>query len=282
MMRRMSTGFIPLSTSAENRNQCSDAPSTPDGSAGLRAFMCSVESERCASRDRLRSIVVTPDSIPQFTIPKLVLGKTQDRETQPGDDMAWKLTEDLTNSLHLSSSSVSSSSSSSSLFCSSPAPGRKAQRSISDPNNCRQTSVNCTPSPFMESDQCSDPATRGALSLPHLAKITTPYGFITLSQSPQMANEEELFLQIGYRSWARDKKNMPLRKEMESNSSGRTLPVQSHTDALGCQVSRGISKSETTMSSGSFPSPATASRPKQSFWGVLRKHISSRQLTKSI
>lgn len=252
-MCRMSAGFM-RPVRSDNRTQCSDSPPRPNGSAGLRALMCSVGSERCASRDRFRSIVVTPHSIPQFTIPKPAVGRTQ-----PGEDMAWKLTEDLNNSLHLSSSSSSSSS----LFSSSP--GRKAQRSISDPNNCWQTSVSCIPSTFMESDQCSDPATRGALSLPRLAKITTSYGFITLSQSPQMANEEALFLQIGYQSWAKDKKNMPLRVETKSSSSGRILPVQSHTSALGHQVSRGISKSETNMSSGSFPSLADRNRASGEF-----------------
>lgn len=285
----MSAGFIPasaLSSSADSGSEVSDLSFLRRNSAaGLRGFMCSVGSESCARRDSLRSIVVTPDSIPQFTIPKLTVEDSsrysaEDRETQPGEDMAWTVTEELTNPLHLCSLSPSPS-----PFSSSPALWRKAQRSISDPSNHRRISVRCIPCNFMESDQCSDPATRGALSLPHLAKITTPYGFVTLSQSPQMANEEELFLQIGYRCRARDKKNTPLRNlivETKSSSSGGTPGVQSHTNADSHQVSRRISSSETNMRSGSFPSPATASRPKQNFWGVLRKHLSNQKLTKSI
>ncbi|PKU36221.1 c2 calcium-dependent domain-containing protein 4c-like [Limosa lapponica baueri] len=41
----------------------------------------------------------------------------------------------------------------------------------------------------------SDPATRAALSLPHLSKITTPYGFLTLGESPNTRRKESLFFQ---------------------------------------------------------------------------------------
>ncbi|KAH1168531.1 hypothetical protein KIL84_013121 [Mauremys mutica] len=41
----------------------------------------------------------------------------------------------------------------------------------------------------------SDPATRAALSLPHLSKITTPYGFLTLGESPNIRRKESLFFE---------------------------------------------------------------------------------------
>lgn len=283
----MSSGSVTVgmfSTSVDNDCELSDL--RRNNSAGLRAFTCITGSDSCASWDSLRRTVVTPDRIPQFTIPKLEVEEryTQDRETRPGEDTAWKTSEDLTGPLYLSSSSsfVSSSSSSSSfsLFSSSPALGRKARRSISDPDHHRRISARCSPCTFMESDQCSDPATRGALSLPHLAKITTPYGFVTLSQSPQMASEEELFLHAGPHFWARGKKNMTIRNlrvETESSLSGRVLP---HADSH--QVSGAISSSESSMCSGSFPSPADASKPKQSFWGGLHEYLSNQMLTKSI
>uniref|UniRef100_A0ACB8EP68 Uncharacterized protein n=1 Tax=Sphaerodactylus townsendi TaxID=933632 RepID=A0ACB8EP68_9SAUR len=44
----------------------------------------------------------------------------------------------------------------------------------------------------------SDPVTRAALSLPHLSKITTPYGFLTLGESPRVRRKESLF--FGYDS----------------------------------------------------------------------------------
>lgn len=278
---------LTLSTGAQSEETLSDLSDLrPNSAASVRVLTRSAGCESRARRDSLRSIVVTPDRIPQFTIPKLAVEEdykccAKDRGIQPGQDTAWELTQHRRDPVHLSSSVSTSSSSSSSLFSSSPVLGRKAQRSISDPaDKLRHTSVRGSSCTFMESDQCCDPATRGALSLPHLAKITTPYGFITLSQSPQMANEEELFLQKDYRSWTRDKKSMPLRKlsvEMRNNGSGRTLGVQNHTEAGGLQVSRGTNRSETSICSGSFASPDTASRRKQSFWGILRKHISKQK-----
>lgn len=41
----------------------------------------------------------------------------------------------------------------------------------------------------------SDPVTQAALSLPHLAKITTPYGFLTLGECPKVHQEESLFFE---------------------------------------------------------------------------------------
>ncbi|XP_030043846.1 C2 calcium-dependent domain-containing protein 4A [Microcaecilia unicolor] len=38
-----------------------------------------------------------------------------------------------------------------------------------------------------------DPVTRAAMSLPHLSKITTPYGFLTLGESPCVGRKESLF-----------------------------------------------------------------------------------------
>ncbi|XP_009583730.1 PREDICTED: C2 calcium-dependent domain-containing protein 4C-like [Fulmarus glacialis] len=43
----------------------------------------------------------------------------------------------------------------------------------------------------------SDPTAQAALSLPHLPKVTTPYGFVTLGQSPQVTSEEALFFHSG-------------------------------------------------------------------------------------
>ncbi|XP_039552712.1 C2 calcium-dependent domain-containing protein 4B-like [Passer montanus] len=38
-----------------------------------------------------------------------------------------------------------------------------------------------------------DPTAWAALSLPHLPKVTTPYGFVTLGRSPQVTSEEAFF-----------------------------------------------------------------------------------------
>lgn len=41
----------------------------------------------------------------------------------------------------------------------------------------------------------SDPTTSAAMSLPHLSKITTPYGFLTLAESPSVRRRESLFFE---------------------------------------------------------------------------------------
>lgn len=41
----------------------------------------------------------------------------------------------------------------------------------------------------------TDPATRAALSLPHLLKITIPYGFLVLGESPNIRMKESLFFE---------------------------------------------------------------------------------------
>ncbi|KAJ8398496.1 hypothetical protein AAFF_G00427510 [Aldrovandia affinis] len=44
-------------------------------------------------------------------------------------------------------------------------------------------------------EDLSDPVSRAALSLPHLPKITTPYGFLTLGESPSVRRRESLFFE---------------------------------------------------------------------------------------
>lgn len=53
-------------------------------------------------------------------------------------------------------------------------------------------------------DISADSVTRAALSLPHLPKIVTPYGFVSLGQSPQVTKEEALFFQFGLDLPSRD------------------------------------------------------------------------------
>ncbi|XP_019368893.1 PREDICTED: C2 calcium-dependent domain-containing protein 4A-like [Gavialis gangeticus] len=117
-----------------------------------------------ASRD-VFNYMVTPDRIPQFIIPSL--------DIQEGHRLFSK---------------------------------RKAQRSSSDPTG---KTAHALPCPLLacsslelavKVEEISDPIARAALSLPHLPKITTPYGFITLGKSPQVTNEEALFFHLDFAS----------------------------------------------------------------------------------
>ncbi|XP_077202512.1 C2 calcium-dependent domain-containing protein 4C-like [Paroedura picta] len=135
------------------------------------------------------SVVVTPDRIPKFCIPSLEVG-------------------------HLAVHSKDARKTSLGLA----APGEAVQR----PRATRSQSEWClkrrvlgpemwgkreslgsteaafSSEPEVKAGDHSDPATRAALSLPHLPKITTPYGFLALGESPTIRRKESLF--FGYRS----------------------------------------------------------------------------------
>ncbi|KAG6934815.1 C2 calcium-dependent domain containing 4C [Chelydra serpentina] len=119
--------------------------------------------------------VVTPDRIPQFIIPSLAIQEDH-RLFSQGKEQLWR-----PGGGH---------------------PERKARRSSSDPamKNGRglRGTVPCGPSAELAArvEDIPDPGTWAALSLPHLPKITTPYGFVTLGESPQVTNEEALFFHL--------------------------------------------------------------------------------------
>ncbi|RXN02918.1 C2 calcium-dependent domain-containing 4C-like protein [Labeo rohita] len=235
------------------------------------SFGSSLGSENRGSKDSIRSIVVTPESIPQFTIPKLALedgyrSRVNEKERQGDEDEDWGSSDDISSSYHPRlSSSVSSSSSSSGLSIS-PVPGRKANLS----------------SPLVEAEHCSDPASRAALSLPHLPKVTTPYGFVTLSKSPQMANEEALFFQ-GHRRWGHDEEMNVSRHpklEMKRSVTLKTSPIQTHASTpphqspvahrflrshsvTGIEIQKQLAQSNESVKQ--------VSKSKRSLWGILRK-----------
>ena len=112
--------------------------------------------------------VVTPDRIPQFTIPSLDIHKKHrcsgKGKGQPVG-MAWRSGSD-------------------------PA--------VEDQHDVPGSSSSCSNAGLAATAQAiPDPTARAALSLPHLPKVTTPYGFVTLGQSPQVTGEEALFFHSG-------------------------------------------------------------------------------------
>lgn len=276
-------------TSAESQSESAGFPFLRrHSSAGILAlkwatarsssFGSSLGSENRGSKDSIRNIVVTPDSIPQFTIPKLALedgyrSRVNEKERQGEEDEDRGSIDDISGSYHPRLSL--SSSSSSSGFSVSPVPGRKA---ISDVKRA-QTQSNCS---LVEAEHCSDPASRAALSLPHLPKVTTPYGFVTLSKSPQMANEEALFFQ-GHRRWGHDEEINPSRHpklEMKRSITVRTSPIQTHASTPPHQspVARRFFRSHSVTGiaiqkqlAQSNESVKQVSKSKRSLWGILRK-----------
>ncbi|XP_053821832.1 C2 calcium-dependent domain-containing protein 4A-like [Vidua chalybeata] len=104
--------------------------------------------------------VVTPDRIPQFVIPSL--------DTHKKQRCSGKGTEEGTGQLE-----------------------GTAWRSSWDP--AVQDEHGSNSSSFNSSCANPDPTAWAALSLPHLPKVTTPYGFVALGRSPQVTAEEAFF-----------------------------------------------------------------------------------------
>lgn len=98
--------------------------------------------------------VVTPDRIPQFTIPSLDIHKKH-RKGQPVGT-AWRRGSD---------------------------PAAEDDHNVPGSSGRLAATAQAIP----------DPIAWAALSLPHLPKVTTPYGFVTLGQSPQVTSEEAFF-----------------------------------------------------------------------------------------
>ncbi|CAB1331471.1 unnamed protein product [Coregonus sp. 'balchen'] len=164
---------------------------------------------------------------------------------------------------------------------------RKAHRTISDPFIQRRSPLHresSYPSPYLEPEHCPDPTTRAALSLPHLAKVTTPYGFVTLSQSPQMANEEALLFQAGLRRLHKDEDSVHHRTQaihIKTNASRRSSTVQHLSREYSISQTEAAPKEEieqTISPVSSSQKHATGVKPKCRLWGVLRKHFTTQEI----
>nr|XP_023657265.1 C2 calcium-dependent domain-containing protein 4C-like [Paramormyrops kingsleyae] len=125
----------------------------------------------------LRDMVMTPDRVPKFTIPPLAT-----------------MTRTRCTALH-----------------------NELERSrVGSPKSCRRCTVACLGPPCrsrcithhpsetvserglwldLANEDLSDPVTRAAMSIPHLQKITTPYGFLALGESPCVQRRESLFFE---------------------------------------------------------------------------------------
>lgn len=250
-------------------------------SAGIRArlwatgntksFGC--PSDLQTSRENMFSNILTPYSIPQFTIPTLSV-QTSFRSLETEDN---KSEGDLRSSRREPEASVSPAhttiSSSSSSSCSSLVPSnRKAERCVSDPLTKRRSVLQREvhlPYMFKDAQHSLDPESKAALSLPHLTKVTTSYGFVTLSQSPQMASEEALLCQAGLRRLHGDTK--------ASCSAEGIRGSCFHQDSAEPQREERSIRGEAQASiSASLPAASAPSRPetlKRRFYHIIKKHF---------
>ncbi|CAN9500535.1 unnamed protein product [Ophioblennius macclurei] len=261
-----------------------------------RSFGCSTDSQ--TSFENIFPNILTPNSIPQFTIPTLSVqtsSRSWNEDNNANPDGIFGISEKES-----TMSSASSSSSSSSSRLNLALSDRRAERSVSDPLAKGKPLLHRDGRyyrSYKEDQQCLDPLSKAALSLPHLAKVTTPYGFVTLSQSPQMANEEVLLNQTGPRCAKQD--NKPLSRVSRTPGTGveEGKGKFSHLSAAKRKTSRESADSQTkarvqgelkTSSPSSGKSSVTvtqSSTPKQPdaklkrhFYGVIRKYFISHHL----
>lgn len=255
-------------------------------SAGIRALLWATSSaksfgstqgsETQASRGNLFPNILTPDSIPQFTIPSLSVQSSLRSLDQ--EDVS-ESEESSVGSGAGPSSSLCTSSPGSALSSPSLSSGlglipsdRRAERSISDPFSRRSFPHRDGSHPCSYSDvqHCLDPASRAALSLPHLAKVTTPYGFITLSQSPQMASEEALLCPAGL--WRLNKGEETT--EGTVDVKGKSSPPFNKTK-LSEEPTDSQSAESTEREGGSCGPPARHGqrKSKKRFYDIIRKHF---------
>ncbi|KAK7889662.1 hypothetical protein WMY93_025222 [Mugilogobius chulae] len=259
-------------------------------SAGIRAllwannsklFGCSLGSDSQTSLENTFPNILTPDSIPQFTIPSLsVTSSLRSLDATRGDEEESEGYGSSEQDLPVSSAACSSLPSSGLSLSE-----RKAERSVSDPLNQRRFLLQRDT--FLTSAHTEDPASRAALSLPHLAKITTPYGFITLSQSPQMASEEALLCQSGLRHCKDEEKTCsyskaPLRR------TGDVTTYPSHLSAFKQRVSKDSAASKERLPKGDIQTLCTSSAScfvtaahtdskfKSRFREIIKKHFTIR------
>ncbi|KAL7396555.1 hypothetical protein ABVT39_007693 [Epinephelus coioides] len=267
--------------------------------SGARSFGCSLGSDFQTSRENIYPNILTPDSIPQFTIPSLSVQnslRSLDKETEEDDvETDEGLGSSGTESSLCASLACSTLSSSTSFTaCGLVLSDRKAERSVSDPFTQRRSALQrevSYPCSFTEAQDCLDPASRAAFSLPHLTKVTTPYGFVTLSQSPQMASEEALLCQAGLRRSNKDEETTcslskaPVTRTVNNNSSN--LPGDKRKlskDLTDSQSKERSVKGEMKASSSSVNTTVSSSsalrhqdgKHKRRFYEVIRKHFTSR------
>lgn len=139
-----------------------------------------------SKKKNIFDIVVTPDRIPKFIIPSLDvdhvflhLGPTE-RIPETKKELQRVRPE---------------------VVVSPRAKRSHSESSVKKPSLLRGRSLQIKSSelPLGELEKAanhSDAPTRAALSLPHLPKITTPYGFLTLGESPNIRRKESLYFDL--------------------------------------------------------------------------------------
>lgn len=179
----------------------------------------SPEASPSKNRD-IFNIVLTPDRIPQFCIPSLEVDRSAFQPAQTGGGL-----QETSSRGRPSKEAI-----------------RRPRRVRSSPEiSLRKDFHNQGPrgerdvgfsSPELVAH--SDPVTQAALSLPHLAKITTPYGFLTLGECPKVRRKESLFFEYESTEFQLYTPKQTLPSVSPAWNPSRRLEVDKGSKAKGC------------------------------------------------
>lgn len=122
----------------------------------------------------LRDMVVTPDRVPKFTIPALAPSRRTHAQNSCGLDESTMGSTDVSRRHTMACLSRSS-------------PVHRVSKTGRESDLILWGEL--------VREDLSDPVSRAAMSIPHLPKITTPYGFLTLGESPSVRRRESLFFE---------------------------------------------------------------------------------------
>ncbi|XP_072920419.1 uncharacterized protein [Hemitrygon akajei] len=219
------------------------------------------------------SVMVTPDRIPKFFIPSLDVHTPggQPTEVEEGGQSPALLLQPREEGSRRARSPTGSSSRSD---CT-PVRGSPLQR---PPASCGDGAL--LAGELERAADHSDPATRAALSLPHLQKITTPYGFPALGEIPHIRRKESLFFE---RDVAEIRSLLRSSKQSRALGRSRSTPL---TDLKlqklpGASIVSRANRSASweTIGSPSLPQASTSLttlvKDKSKFQILIKKHFSS-------
>ncbi|KAJ1210999.1 hypothetical protein NDU88_006361 [Pleurodeles waltl] len=221
------------------------------------------------------SVVMTPDRIPKFFIPPLDV----DHVFLPEADDVEGSTREKPITFEKRFISRSNRCRSESHLREESLCGRKIP---SKKKPLCSTDISVLPYELESARDHADPATRAALSLPHLSKITTPYGFLALGESPNIRRKESLFFDhdpVDLRFlMSQKKKNKPLSRspstplndrKQQSCTQDMSLPKRAGRSA-SCEAICLISAHP--VSSGS--ESCAIKSDKKRFQSLMKKHLS--------
>ncbi|XP_043941674.1 uncharacterized protein LOC122813420 [Protopterus annectens] len=237
------------------------------------------ESKMHQKNKHIFNIVMTPDRIPQFFIPSLDLSHSYihvDLKENHENSVTKGRGEDKTAVIH--SLDRSESETNTRKEC---AFKRKILLKKSSANSVDGADLSWE---MERATDHADPATRAALSLPHFPKITTPYGFLALGESPHIRRKESLFFEhdtTDIRTLFSQRKTLFLSRSRSNPLSESRQSAKFTNSSASMKTSRSASCEAiaSTFTPLSLPLPQSNEEcclksEKKTFQSLIEKHLS--------